>query len=50
MYLEDFSLYLTIAMLIKDHLLNQEEGEVKHVLLCPLHPLANWLLFYPTGI
>ena len=50
MYLEDISLCLPTAMLIKDHLLNQEKGEVDNVLLSLLRPRVNWLLFYLTGI
>ena len=30
MYLEGFSLFLPTVMLIKDHLVNQEKGEVEY--------------------
>ena len=33
LYLDDFSLSLPPAMLIKDHLVNQEKGEVENCLL-----------------
>ena len=50
MYLEGFSLSLPTVMLIKDHLVNQEKGEVEYFLLSSLHPQVNWLLFSVTGI
>ena len=50
MYLEGFSLSLPTVMLIKDHLVNQEKGEVEYFLLSSLHPQVNWLLFSLTGI
>ena len=50
MYLEDFSLSLPNAMLIKDHLVNQVKGEIEYFLLSPLHPQVNRLLFSLTGI
>ena len=50
MYLEGFSLSLPTVMLIKDHLVNQENGEVEYFLLSSLHPQVNWLLFSLTGI
>ena len=46
MYL-GFSLSLPTMMLIKEHIVNQEKGEVE---LSPLHPQVNWLLFSQTGI
>ena len=45
MYL-GFSLSLPTLMLIKDHLLNQEKGEVEYF----LHSQVNRLLFSLTGI
>ena len=44
MYLESFSLSLPIVMLIKDHLVNQEKGEVEYFLLSSLHLQVNWQL------
>ena len=45
MYL-GFSLSLPTLMLIKEHLLNQEKGEVEYF----LHSQVNRLLFSLTGI
>ena len=50
MYLEGFSLSLPTLMLIKDHLLNREKGEVEYFLLSSLHSQVNRLLFSLTGI
>ena len=50
MYLEGFSIFLPTVMLIKDHLVNQEKGEVEYFLLSSLHPQVNRLLFSLTGI
>ena len=50
MYLEGFSLSFPIVMSIKDHLVNQEKGEVEYFLLSSLHPQVNRLLFSLTGI
>ena len=50
MYLEGFSLSLPTLMLIKDHLLNWEKGEVEYFLLSSLHSQVNRLLFSLTGI
>ena len=46
MYLEVFSVSLPTAMLIKDHLVDQEEGEV----VSSLQAQINRLLFSLTGI
>ena len=50
MYLEGFSSSLPTVMLIKDHLVNQEKGEVEYFLLSLLHSPVNRLLFSLTGI
>ena len=50
MYLEGFSLSLPTLMLIKDHLLNREKGEVEYFLHSSLHSQVNRLLFSLTGI
>ena len=50
MYLEGFSSSLPTVMLIKDHLVNQEKGEVEYFLLSLLHSRVNRLLFSLTGI
>ena len=50
MCLEGFSLSLPTVMLIKDHLVNQEKGEVEYFLLSSLHLQVNRLLFALTGI
>ena len=50
MYLKGFSLSLPTVMLIKDHLVNQEKGEVEYFLLSSLHSRVNRLLFSLTGI
>ena len=50
MYLEDFCLSLSTALLIKDYLVNQEKGEVEYSLFSPLRPQGNRLLFSLTGI
>ena len=49
MCLEDFPLSLPTTM-IKDHLVNQEKGEVEYYLLSLLHQRVNRLLFSLTGI
>ena len=50
MYLEGFSIFLPTVMLIKDHLVNQEKGEVKYLLLSSFHLEVNWPLFSLAGI
>ena len=50
MYLEGFSVSLSTVMLIKDHLVDQEEGEVEYFLLSSLQAQINRLLFSLTGI
>ena len=50
MHLEDFYLSLPTAMMIKDHLVNQEEGDIEYFFLSPLRPQVNRLLFSLTGI
>ena len=45
MYLEGFSIFLPTVMLIKDHLVNQEKGEVEYLLLSSFHLEVNWPLF-----
>ena len=50
MYLEGFSIFLPTVMLIKDHLVNQEKGEVEYLLLSSLHLEVNWPLFSLTRI
>ena len=41
MYLGKYSLFLPTAILIINHLVNPEKGEVKYVLLSPFHPLES---------
>ena len=42
--------FLPTVVLIKDHLVNQEKGEVKYFLLSSIQPQVNRLLFSLTGI
>ena len=45
-----FSLSLPTAMLMKDHLVNQEKDKMEYFLISPLRPQVNRLLFSLTGI